>query len=77
MPAPQEKRILAHLQNVGPLTQKRASEELGVGRLSERIRDLEAAGQVIKHERITVTNQYGNQHVTEYTLVSSQERMTL
>lgn len=66
MTAPQQQRILAHLQNVGPLTQKCASEQLGVGRLSERIRD--ADGHVIEHEMITVTNQYGNQHVTEYTL---------
>ena len=79
MTTSQRVRILAHLQNVGPLTQKSASEELGVGRLSERVRELEQDGHIIEHKMIGVSNQYGQQRVTQYTLIrhADQGEMTL
>ncbi len=54
------------------LTQRHAMLSLGIGRLSERIRELEAEGYVFDHASIKVPTRYSSTaHVTEYRLCKS------
>ena len=65
----QKELVLDWLRKHGSLTQATAFMELGVGRLSERIRELEKDGHVIEHKMVTVTKRNGKQaRVCEYSL---------
>lgn len=66
----QKERVLEALRS-GPLTQLKATNDLGVLRLSERIRELQKDGHEIKHTPIVVKNRFGSDcRVMEYSLVS-------
>ena len=52
-------RILRHLQDGGTLTQAEAFMEYGIGRLSSRICELQAAGYPINSEFVAGKNRYG------------------
>ena len=54
-------RILDHLENKGPITQKEASRLYGCERLGARIFDLREKGYSITRTMITALNRYGEQ----------------
>ena len=55
----QKERILAYMERHGSITQKEASEHLGVARLASRVNDLRRAGHPIVSEVETGKNRYG------------------
>lgn len=62
-------RVLKRLKK-GPLTQKQASDELGVSRLGARVYDLKERGHKIYSEIIETTNRFGDVcHVARYRLI--------
>lgn len=56
------------------LTQHQAMVELGIMRLSERIRELEAKGWVFHHNRIEVPTRYTKAFVTQYVLLQRPKK---
>lgn len=56
------------------LTQHQATIELGIMRLSERIRELEAKGWVFLHNRIEVPTRYTKAFVTQYVLLQRPKK---
>jgi Helix-turn-helix domain len=56
------------------LTQHQATIELGIMRLSERIRELEAKGWVFLHNRIEVPTRYTKAFVTQYVFLQRPKR---
>ena len=68
-PPSQEARLLAHLKTGAHITRLAALTELGIFELSARIKSLEAAGNVINRQTVTVTNRWGEKtRVKEYWL---------
>lgn len=66
-PPSQEARLLAWLRNGMTITRLLALTELGIFELSARIKSLEAAGNVINRQTITVINRWGEKtRVKEY-----------
>lgn len=61
--------VLDFIKNNGSITQKEASDELGVGRLAARISDLKKLGHEIKTEMIVVPTRYGKTRVARYSLI--------
>lgn len=61
----QTQRILAYLDAHGSITQREASDELGVARLASRICDIRKAGVEIVGVTETGYNRFGE--VTRYT----------
>lgn len=55
----QTQRILAYLDAHGSITQREASDELGVARLASRICDIRKAGVEIRKEMVTGKNRFG------------------
>ena len=71
----QNAQVLMHLEAGQPITQLEATMKYGILRLSERVRELEAVGCVINHERVSVPTRSGkNATVTRYTMVRGIER---
>lgn len=56
------------------LTQHQATIELGIMRLSERIRELEAKGWVFHHNRIEVPTRYTKARVCQYVLLQRPKK---
>lgn len=52
-------RVLNYIKKYGSITQKQATDYLGLSRLSARIWDLRQQGKQILTEYITVKNRYG------------------
>lgn len=67
--------LLAHLSNHGSITQMEAFIALGVTRLSERVRDLERLGYVIRHDWVTVPSRTGHARVVRYSLIKEPASM--
>ena len=59
MKATQNVRIMEYLDEYGSITQKDATEKLGVARLASRINDLRKNGVVIITNRETGENRWG------------------
>lgn len=55
----QSDRILAYIDRCGSITQREASEHLGVARLASRVNDLRKAGHPIIAERVEGVNRFG------------------
>ena len=71
----QNAKLLLHLESGKSITQLEAFNGLGICRLSERIRELEALGCVISHESVSVPTRDGKKAmVTRYSLISGIER---
>lgn len=63
-------RLLDHLERKGGITQLDAFNELGICRLSERVREIEKLGYVIAHEKIRVPTRDGREtSVVRYSLL--------
>lgn len=64
----QNSRLLAWFQTHGTITTLEATRELGIQRISERCRELEAEGVTIWHEaQVAVPNRFGQTaRVTRY-----------
>jgi hypothetical protein len=63
-------RLLNHLETKGGVTQLDAFTELGICRLSERVREIERLGYVIAHEKVKVPTRDGRPAtVVRYSLV--------
>ena len=72
----QNARLLVWMETYGPITQIVAFTELGVCRLSERVRELERLGYTIEHRTIEVPARGGKTaHVTEYRLIAEPQRV--
>lgn len=56
------------------LTQHQATLELGIMRLSERIRELEAQGWVFLHQMIEVPTRYTKARVCQYVLLQRPKK---
>ncbi len=52
-------RLIDYLQKYGTITQKEASDRLGIERLTSRICELKKRGYTFKTERIKVRNRFG------------------
>lgn len=71
----QNSKLLTFLQSGRGITQLEAFNTLGICRLSERIRDLEALGWVINHESVKVLNRDGKWvNAVRYALISEPAR---
>lgn len=69
--SPQCKRILEHLQQGGSITTLQAmNHPFHCCRLSERIREIEKAGHLCNHKRITTSS---GKHVMLYTLINTKQ----
>lgn len=55
----QNERVLKYMDTFGSITQKEASEHLGVARLASRVNDLRMAGHPIVSEVETGKNRFG------------------
>ena len=67
-------RLKRYLEEFESVTQLMDMRDLGIMRLSERIRELEADGWRISHDREAVQNRWGQPcHVTRYTLIRKQQ----
>jgi len=65
----QNELVLNYMAKHGAITQRLASEQLGVSRLAARIDDLKEAGIKIKTELIHVPTRWGKKaRVAKYTL---------
>jgi hypothetical protein len=69
----QNARLTSYLQR-NSVTQLEAFSALGICRLSERIRELERLGWVIRHDRVQVPTRDKPAYVTRYTLVAEPQR---
>lgn len=56
------------------LTQHQATIQLGIMRLSERIRELEAKGWIFLHNRIEVPTRYTKARVCQYVLLQRPKK---
>ena len=66
----QQVRLEKYLKRHSGITTFQAMNELGILRLSERIRELEASGKKINRFRVTVKNRFGEDcRVVKYCLV--------
>ena len=66
----QEQRIIEYLQGHDRITALDAQKELGVMRLSARIKDLQKRGFKFSKETVTDKNRYGETvHYTGYSLI--------
>lgn len=63
------KKYLKHRKTI---TQLEAFNALGICRLSERVRELEASGLKFLRNRVAVASRYGSARVTEYKLVTGE-----
>jgi hypothetical protein len=70
----QNTRLLEWLQSHNTITTLEATHELGIQRISERVRELEDEGYPIWHEaQVVVPNRYGQTcHVTRYHLLEER-----
>lgn len=57
----QSERVLKYIDTFGSITQKEASDALGVARLASRVNDLRKAGHPIISEVETGKNRFGEQ----------------
>ena len=64
----QNTRLLEYLKR-SDVTQLQAFSELGICRLSERVRELERQGHVIEHKMVEVPTREGTARVTRYRLI--------
>jgi hypothetical protein len=55
------------------ITQKYAMDNLGLMRLSERVRELEQQGYQFSHNMIKVDSRYGSARVAEYVLLEAPQ----
>ena len=55
----QNDAVIKHIEDHGSISQMEAYSELGVCRLSERIREIERAGRAVVRKRVTDKNRYG------------------
>ena len=55
----QQQRILHHLEHFGTITQSEAIDFYGIYRLTARIWDLKHGGHLIRTERVSGINRYG------------------
>ena len=68
-------RILLYMREHGGITSLEAFNDLGVARLSARIKDLRTRGHRIDGKTVAVKNRHGETcHVTRYTLIEERER---
>lgn len=71
----QNAKLLTFLQSGRGITQLEAFNTLGIARLSERCRELEALGWVINHESVKVLNRDGKLvNTVRYSLISEPAR---
>lgn len=67
----QNAKLLSYLQTHSSITTLEAMTHLGVCRLSERVRELEALGWVLRHERVSVPTRDGKRaSVVAYSILS-------
>ena len=67
-------RILRYMRTFGSITSLEAFSDLGVARLSARIKDLRTSGYRIDGKTVAVKNRHGEMcHVTRYTLIEERE----
>lgn len=57
--------ILAYLDEVGPLTQKKASDDLGITKLATRVSELLRAGEKIEKRDIVVNDRWGKKTIVK------------
>ncbi len=70
----QNELILAHLRDVGGITQQEAAQRYGCTRLGARIYDLRHQGHDIRSETERGINRFGRTtHWTRYWLVETRE----
>ena len=62
-----------HLKRRRTITQLEAFTELGICRLSERVRELESSGYKFLRNRIEAKSRYGSASVVRYQLVAAGE----
>lgn len=74
MSAPQNARLLTYLEQWGSITTMEAFNALGICRLSERIRELQALDYKFTKLRVQVPCRDGYAVVVRYTLIGSPER---
>ena len=68
-------RILRYMRTFGSITSLEAFTDLGVARLSARIKDLRTSGHRIDGKTVTVKNRRGETcRVTRYTLIEEREK---
>lgn len=67
----QNERVIKYIEDFGSISQMEAYTDLGVCRLSERIREIERAGRNVKRQRDTCRNRYGDKvNYTRYSFGS-------
>ena len=64
----QKERVLWYMRNHGELTEKKADEDLGIGRLAARIYDLRQEGYPIETDEWEVETRFGTSTVAFYSL---------
>lgn len=65
----QQERILNYMIDYGSITPMEAFADLGITKLATRVSEMIADGMIIKKERVTGKNRYGdNIHFTRYSL---------
>ena len=65
----QNARLLSYLEQHGSITSLEAVDNLGILRLSERVREIEKLGIQINHCPVEVPNRFGQTcHITRYVL---------
>lgn len=70
----QAERILDYMDEFGGITQLEALRDLGCMRLASRISDLRKQGHIIKSERVSVKNRFGETcHIKKYRLADDNE----
>lgn len=68
----QVSKVIRYIEANGSITQKQASDELGIARLASRINELKKDGYLIKKQMIKVKNRYGEIcMVAEYSLAQA------
>jgi hypothetical protein len=71
----QNAKLISYLQKYGSITTLEAVRELGILRISERVRECERLGWTIKHQRTEVPTREGKSaYVTKYILISEPEQ---
>ena len=69
----QEMRVLAYMEKFGGITQREATNALGVARLASRICDLKKAGHKIEVSMIQGTNRFGEKtRFAQYKIAATQ-----
>lgn len=69
----QNAKLISYLSQHGSITTLEAVQELGVLRLSERVRECERLGWVFAHTRTQVPTRDGHAYVTRYSLIREPE----